>query len=74
MLLTKCIDDNIALGKSLENEVQALRSRFDKLEKSVKDLQSTCDMHRRSLETFCMCIVHLEGHQGMLREEFELMS
>jgi archaellum component FlaC len=77
MLLTKCIDDDIPLVKGLKNEVQALKSRCNKLKKSVKDLQSICDMHRRSLETYQMHVVHLEDYQGTLDlsyqgEELEL--
>jgi hypothetical protein len=79
MLLTKCIDDGIPLVKGLKDEVQALKSRCDKLKKSVKDLQSICDTHRRSLDTYWMHVVHLEKHQGILDlsyqgEEHELES
>ena len=79
MLLTKCVDGVIALVKGLKDEVQALKSRCDTLEKSIKDLQSICDMHSRSIETYRMHVVRLEEQQGTLNlsyqgEEFELMS
>jgi hypothetical protein len=66
MLLTKCIDDDIPLVKGLKDEVQALKSRCDKLKKSVKNLQSICDMHWRSLDMYWMHVVCLEDHQGTL--------
>jgi hypothetical protein len=49
------------------------------LEKSVKDLQSICDTHQRTLETFRKHIVDLHMHQGTLDlsyegEEFEAMT
>ena len=48
------------------------------LEKSVKDLQSICDTHGRTLETFRQHIVKLHTHQGTLDtsyqgEDFEVM-
>jgi len=71
-------DDDTALVKGLKNEVQALKSRCDILEKTVKNLQSICDMHQRALETFQQNIIDLYRHQGMLDlsyqgEEFEVM-
>jgi hypothetical protein len=40
MLLAKGTDDNITLVKGLKDEVNALKSRYDVLKKTVKDLQS----------------------------------
>lgn len=79
MLLTKCVDDDLALGKGLKHDLQTLKSGFDKLEKSLKDLESICDMHRRSLETYRTHIAHLERQQGTLDlsyqgEDLEFMS
>jgi hypothetical protein len=78
MLLTKCIDD-ITLVEGLKDEVQALKSRCSMLEKNVKDLQSVCDTHQRTLEMVRQHIVNLHRHQGTLDmsyqgEEFEVMS
>jgi len=36
------------------------------LEKAVKDLQSICDTHQRTLETFWQHIVNIHMHQGTL--------
>jgi len=71
-------DDDTALVEGLKNEVQALKSRCDILEKTVKDLQSICDMHQQTLETFWQNIIDLYRHQGTLDlsyqgEEFEVM-
>jgi hypothetical protein len=66
MLLTKCIDNDIDLVKGLKDEVQALKSRCDALEKNVKTLLSICDMHRRSLDSFQVEIVRYGIEQGTL--------
>lgn len=78
MLLAKGTDDNITLVEGLKNDVQALKNRYNILEKIVKDLQSICDTHQRSLETFWQHIVNLHQHQGTLDtsyqgQEFEVM-
>ena len=71
-------NNDTALVEGLKNEVQALKSRCDILEKTVKDLQSICDTHQQTLETFRQNIIDLYRHQGMLNlsyqgEEFEVM-
>ena len=78
MLCAKGIDDDMTQVKGLKNEVQALKDRCNMLEKTVKDLQSMCDTHQRTLETFRQHIVNLHRHQGTLDlsyqgEKFEAM-
>ena len=78
MLCAKGINDDMTQVKGLKNEVQALKGRCNMLEKTVKDLQSMCDTHQRTLETFRQHIVNLHRHQGTLDlsyqgEEFEAM-
>jgi hypothetical protein len=78
MLLAKGADDDTTLVEGLKNEVQALKGRCNMLEKSLKDLQSICDTHQRTLETFWQHIVNLHRHQGTLDlsyqgEDFEAM-
>jgi hypothetical protein len=58
MLLTKCVDDDIDLVKGLKDEVQALKSRCNTLEKNVKALLSICNTHRQSLDSFWLDIVN----------------
>ena len=72
-------DDIVTLVEALENKVCALKSRSDMLEKIIKNLQSKCDMHERTLETFRQHIVDLHRYQETLdlsyqREEFESVS
>jgi archaellum component FlaC len=82
MLLTKGIDDDIALVKGLKDEVQALKSRCNMLEKNVKNLLSICNTYGQSVETYQMkAINHLRqqgtldlSYQGEPGEEFELTS
>jgi hypothetical protein len=71
MLLTKCIDDDVGLVKGLKDEVQALKSRCDALEKNVKTLLSICDTHRRSLDSFRLEIVRYGIEQGTLDLSYE---
>jgi predicted nucleic acid-binding Zn-ribbon protein len=78
MLLAKGAYDDTMLVEDLKNEVQALKGRCNMLEKSLKDLQSICDTHQRTLETFRQHIVNLHRHQGTLDlsykgEDFEAM-
>jgi len=77
-MLTKGTYDNITEVECLKNAVQALKSRCNMLEKTVRDLQSIYEMHQKSLETFQQHIINLHAHQGMLDsnyqgEEFEVM-
>jgi hypothetical protein len=77
MLLTKCVDDDIDLVKGLKDEVQALKSRCDTLERNVKALLSICDTHTQSLDSFRLHIVNHRIKQGTLNlsyqgEELEL--
>ena len=77
-LLAKGTDDDITSVEGLKNEVQAMKSRCDMLEKTVKDLQSICDTHERTLEALRQHIVNLQRDQGTLDlsyqgEEFEMM-
>ena len=66
MLFCKGTDNDISLVEVLKNEVQNLKSWCNMLEKTVKALQSICDTHERSLETFQLKIVKLHRSQGML--------
>ena len=72
-------DDIVTLVEALKNEVCALKSRSDMLKKIIKNLQSKCDTHERTLETFRQHIVDLHRYQGTLDlsyqgEEFESVS
>jgi hypothetical protein len=58
MLLTKCVDDDIDLVKGLKNEVQALKSRCNMLEKNVKALLSICP--------YVICIGRVLTHFGLI--------
>jgi hypothetical protein len=71
MLLTKGAGDNITLVEGLKNDVQAMKSRCDILEKTVKDLQSICDTHRGILETFRQHIVNTQWRQGTLDMSYQ---
>jgi len=56
--------------------VQVLKTRYDMLEKTTKDLQSICDTYQRTLETLWQQIVTLHRQQGTLNlsylgEQFE---
>ena len=67
MLFYKGTDNDISLVEVLKNEVQ-----------TVKALQSICNKHERSLETFWLEIVKLHRSQGTLdlsyqEEELEVM-
>jgi hypothetical protein len=78
-VLSKGTDDDVALVKVLQDEVQALKSRCNILEKTVKDLQSICDTHERSLDSFRKAIVRHLGSRGTLDlnlqgEELEVMT
>jgi predicted nucleic acid-binding Zn-ribbon protein len=71
--------DDITLVEGLENEVQALKSRCNTLEKTVKDLQSICDTNQRYIETFRQQIIGIQRDLGTLDssyqgEEFEVMQ
>jgi conjugal transfer/entry exclusion protein len=77
-MFAKGIDDDMPLVEGLKNDVQALKNRCDMLEKIAKDLQSVCDMHKRTLEAFRQHIINLHRHQGTLDssyqgEEFEVI-
>jgi hypothetical protein len=78
MPLTKGTGNNIAMVEGLKNEVLAMKSRCDMLEKTVEKLESLCDMQQRTLETFRQNIIGLQAHLGLLNlnyrgEVFELM-
>ena len=66
------------LVEDLKKEIQALKSRCNMLEITVKNLESKHDTHQRTLETLRQQIVILHSRQGTLDlsyqgEEFELM-
>lgn len=75
-LLAKYTYHGITLVEDLKNEVQALKIGYSVLEKAVRDLQSICETHEKSLEAFRQHIVKLYGSQLDLSYEgegFELM-
>jgi len=77
-MLAKGTYDNITEVECLKNMVQALKSRCNMLEKTVRDLQSVCEMNQKSLKTFWQHIINLHAYQGTLDsnyqgEEFEVM-
>jgi hypothetical protein len=75
-LLAKYTYHGINLVEGLKNEVQALKIGYNVLEKAVRDLQSICETHERSLEAFRQHIVKLYGRQldsSYEGEGFELM-
>ena len=77
MLLAKGADGDLSLVEDLKNEVQALKGRCDMLEKSVKDLQSICNTHQSTLETWQKYIVDLQNYLGVFDpsyrgEQFEV--
>jgi hypothetical protein len=64
-------DDDETEVEGLKNAVQALKSRCDMLEKTVRDLQYTCETHQKSLETFRQHIVNLHAQRGTLDLSYE---
>jgi len=79
VLISNGIGDNSTVVEGLKDEVQALKLRCDVLEMAVRDMQSMCDTHQGSLETFRQHVVKLEKQLGMLDlayqgEQFELMQ
>jgi predicted nucleic acid-binding Zn-ribbon protein len=59
-------DDGTTLVKDLKNEIQALKSRCNMLETTVKNLESIYNTHQRTLETLRQHIVNLHSHLGTL--------
>jgi hypothetical protein len=72
-------EGDIALVENLKNEIDALKSRCNKLEKTVKDMEYNYNTHERYLETFRKEIITLHSDRGTLDlsypgGEFELME
>ena len=72
-------DDDATLLERPKDDMHALKSRCNALEKTVRDLQSICDTHERALETFRQHIIELQNAQGMLDlsyqgEDFEVIQ
>jgi hypothetical protein len=65
------IDDDITVVIGLKNAVQDLKSRCNMLEKEVRNLQSICETHENSLETFREYVINLRLHQGTLDLSYE---
>jgi hypothetical protein len=65
-MLAKGTHNDITEVEGLRNVVQALEIRCDMLEKTVRDLQSVCETHEKTLETFRQNIIKLHAHQGTL--------
>lgn len=70
-MLTKGIDDDVTALIGLKNAVHDLESRCGMLEKTVRNLQSICETHENSLETFREYIINLRLHQGTLDLNYE---
>jgi hypothetical protein len=69
-------DDIIKINK---NEFDALKTKCDTLEKAVKVLQTICEAHGRTLESWRRHILINQQNQGDVDptwngEEFELMQ
>jgi uncharacterized protein YlxW (UPF0749 family) len=78
LLPAKGPDDGTILVNDLKNEIQALKSRCNKLETTVKNMESKYNTHQRTLETLRQHIVSLHSHLGTLDlsyqgEELEVM-
>ena len=71
MLLGDGKDNDLTLVESLKDEVQALKSRCDALEKTVRNLKSICDTHQNTLETFRQHIINLCNDKGRLDMSYE---
>ena len=64
--------------EGLKNEVKALKARCDMLKKTVRVLQTICNIHQRALETWQQHIVTSQHKLGILDlsyngEEYKLM-
>ena len=66
-----CLLNNATPVESLENEMQALKIRCNMLERTVKELQSICDTHQRTLESHRQYIIKLQEHHGTLEYSYE---
>ena len=65
-MLAKGTHNDIAEVEGLKDAVKALKSKCDMLEKTVSDLQSVCETHQKSLETFWQHIINLHANWGTL--------
>jgi hypothetical protein len=65
-MLAKGTHNDIAEVEGLKDAVKALKSKCDMLEKTVSDLQSVCETHQKSLETFRQHIINLHANRGTL--------
>ena len=70
MPLAKGADGDLTLVEDLKNEVQALKGRCDMLEKTAKDLQSICNMHQSTLETWRKHIVDIQNRLGVFDSSY----
>ena len=65
-MLAKGTHNDKAEVEGLKEAVKALKSRCDMLEKTASDLQSVCETHQKSLETFRQHIINLHANRGTL--------
>jgi chromosome segregation ATPase len=70
MLLATGTGSDIALVEGLKNELQAVKTRCDMLEKTVNDLQILTQTHERTLETFRQHIIDIQAHQRTLNTSY----
>ena len=57
--------------EGLKNEVHAVKTRCDVLEKTVEKLESLCEFQQRNLETFRQNLIGLQKHLGLLDLNYE---
>jgi hypothetical protein len=79
LLPAKGPGDSTILVKDLKNEIQALKTKCNMLETTVKNMESVQNTHQRTLETLRQHIVSLQSHMGTLDlsyqgEELDVMQ
>jgi hypothetical protein len=70
-MLAKGTRDDITEVEDLKDAVKALKFKCDMLEKTVSNLQSVCETHQKSLETFRQHIINLHANQGTLDSSYQ---
>ena len=65
-MFAKGTHNDIGEVKGLKDAVKALKSKCDMLEKTVSNLQSVCETHQKSLETFWQHIKNLHANRETL--------
>ena len=72
-------EDKNNVVKQLKQEIQHLKGRCDRQEKTIEDLKSRCDSHEKVLETLRQEIVGLHSNGKTLNtmycgENYDLMA